>query len=184
MQPIVVGCDQSLTCTALVLQDEVTRIEPKAMHPIDRLSFIRARIQDELDGLSPGLFVLEGYAMGASFNREALGELGGVIKTAVRNMGWDILIVPPNTLKMYVSGKGNTEKDGMRMHVLQKWGFQSVDNNDADAYALCRLGEHYLSWQRGEETFKKDAELFAKTSKPKGKKQVAKPILEIIKANT
>ncbi len=183
MRPIVVGCDQSLTCTVLVSsEDEVTRIEPKQMHPIDRLSRIARLVHYELHGIAPGLFVLEGYAMGASFNREALGELGGVIKTTVRHLGWDILIVPPTTLKMYVSGKGNTEKDGMRMHVLNKWGYQSVDNNDADAYALRKLGEHYLSWQRGEETLKKDAELFAKTGKPKGKKQVAKPILAIITA--
>lgn len=97
---------------------------------------------------------LEGYAHGSKFGREQAGELGAVIKTTlVRHYGVNSrcaypTIVPPSTLKKYVTGKGTVEKNQMLLKVFQSWGVEFNDDNLADAYALARLA---AGWEQGED---------------------------------
>lgn len=86
---------------------------------------------------------LEGYAYGARFQREALGELGGVTRLALaRTIGAErVTIVPPTALKKFVSGKGQAPKDVMLLKTHLKWGVEFDSNNLADAYGLARIAE-------------------------------------------
>lgn len=49
------------------------------------------------------------------------------------------IMVVGSTLKKFVSGKGTGHKSAMMMHVLRKWGYESANDNIADAYGLARL---------------------------------------------
>lgn len=89
---------------------------------------------------------VEGYSFGSKNAREALGEWGGILRLTMLQLGWDVVEVPPSTLKKFVTGKGNAEKDGIRMEVLKRWDYSSSDNNDSDAYALMRLGVEWVRW--------------------------------------
>lgn len=51
----------------------------------------------------------------------------------------DYKIVPPNTLKKFVTGKGVAKKELMLLNVFKKWGVEFSDNNLADAYGLARM---------------------------------------------
>lgn len=94
------------------------------------------------------LMVMEGYANGAKFGREVAGELGGVIKlTGWRLLGGHILVVPPTSLKKFVTGKGNAKKNEMLLGVYKKWGQSFADDNQADAFALEMFGLAYLDVQ-------------------------------------
>lgn len=187
----VVGLDPSLTHTAghqmsdrllspmssrpFAIKAELSRFA----HPVARLQRIARDLDAELamcESIAggPGLMCVEGYAFGAMNQREALGEWGGQVRRIAYERGWRLLIVPPTTLKKYVTGKGVAEKDMMMLEVLDRWGYKPTDNNDADAYALGRLGVEYLGWERGEPTTKRVAELFAVTPKqPKTEKKKA-----------
>jgi Holliday junction resolvasome RuvABC endonuclease subunit len=82
---------------------------------------------------------IEGYAHGAKFNREKLGELGGIVKLAIYDVfKLEPIIVPPTVLKKYVTGKGNASKAQMMEGVAKKWGPQFDNDNLADAYALAQ----------------------------------------------
>jgi UDP-2,3-diacylglucosamine pyrophosphatase LpxH len=35
----------------------------------------------------------------------------------------------------------------MQLHVFKRWGYTPIDDNDADAYALMKLGALWLRWQ-------------------------------------
>lgn len=141
--------------------------EPKRFaHRLARLQEIRGQLLAHLHAVARehglGLVFVEGYAYGARNDRETLGEWGGLLRVAMLDLGWDVVEVAPPTLKKYVTGKGNAEKDGIRMEVLKRWQYESTDNNDADAYALMRLGFDWLRWKNGEHVTKALSELCAK----------------------
>jgi hypothetical protein len=125
----VLGIDQSLTGTGVyglfcaTMPEEGLLVVPKErrvyyergkkkprsrlreLKGSERLVFIRNRIETILEdekatGEDVDLVVMEGYAYGARFSKQhALGELGGVIKTAIWERGLDMLIVPPTVVK-------------------------------------------------------------------------------------
>jgi Holliday junction resolvasome RuvABC endonuclease subunit len=47
-------------------------------------------------------------------------------------------------IKMFATGKGNASKDAV-IAAVTKWGFNPIDENEADAIALCRLKLHLQS---------------------------------------
>ncbi|HYC44514.1 MAG TPA: crossover junction endodeoxyribonuclease RuvC [Burkholderiales bacterium] len=141
--------------------------EPKHFaHRLARLQEIRRQLLDHVHSITKkhgaGVMFVEGYAFGARNDRETLGEWGGQLRLTMFDLGWDVVEVAPGTLKKYVTGKGNAEKDGIRMEVLKRWRYESTDNNDADAYALMRLGFDWLRWRDGVQTTKALAETCAK----------------------
>lgn len=80
---------------------------------------------------------MEGYANGRKFNREKLGELGGIVKLSHATVfGIDPTIVPPTSLKKFVAGKGTASKNDMVKSVQAKWNKDVKNHNIADAYGL------------------------------------------------
>jgi Holliday junction resolvasome RuvABC endonuclease subunit len=88
---------------------------------------------------------LEGYAMHAKFGREKAGELGGLTKIAIAHeLGMEPLIVPPTSLKRFVTGSGGASKDDMRAAVEEKWGERFSSHDIADAYGLAQMARASL----------------------------------------
>ena len=48
--------------------------------------------------------------------------------------------VAPSSLKKFVIGSGKGEKNLMLLHVFKKWGIEAVNDDEADAVALARVG--------------------------------------------
>lgn len=91
-------------------------------------------LQDSFDEVH---VAMEGYAMGRTFNREKLGELGGVVKLAHATVfGSDPLVVPPTVLKKFITGKGNAAKKDVVAAVQDRWDSSVKNDNIADAYGL------------------------------------------------
>lgn len=148
----VVGIDQSYTGFGFSVDGESKkRAFPASKFDSDvhRLASIRQWLtgwlvlqqnREEID-----FVVMEGYANGAKFGRELAGELGGVVKLVVLDtIKQTPLIVPPTSLKKFVTGKGNAKKNEMLLGVYKQWGVEFSDDNQADAYALEKFGLAYL----------------------------------------
>lgn len=152
----VIGVDQSYTgfgyCVAGESKKKAFPLR-KDEDPIERLHRVRVWFRDwlEVQDKDPvDRVVMEGYANGAKFGRELAGELGGVVKLAILDVtNTTPLIVPPTSLKKFVSGSGGAKKNTMLLHVYRKWGAQFSDDNQADAYALEQFGRAYLAVQDG-----------------------------------
>lgn len=102
--------------------------------------FLTAQITSSLRGYKIADVAMEGYAFGSQM-ANMLGELGGMVKLAVyETLGIRPLIVPPTSLKKFVTGKGTgVQKNQMLLHTYKKWGVEFTDDNAADSYALARL---------------------------------------------
>lgn len=142
----VLAVDPSLTRTGVTLGDgfdyEVTSLSTD-LKGVARLIFYRDHILHKIEYHRPRLVVYEGYAMG--FGRGVgrffdLGELGGVLKTAIYESGTDMLIVPPTCLKKFMTGKGNADKEEVRKAAAKHRGklFRNLD--ESDAYGLYIMG--------------------------------------------
>lgn len=143
-----VGLDQSYTGFGYSANGiSKKKLFPKTKYPkpVDRLFAVEEWLEEWLRSLYPiSLVAMEGYANAAKFGREMAGELGWAVKRSIFvTTGQHPLIVPPNSLKKFVTGKGSGGKNVMLLHVHKKWGEEFSDDNVADAYALEKFGEAY-----------------------------------------
>tara|TARA_R110002153_G_scaffold26421_5_gene82941 strand:+ start:20199 stop:20771 length:573 start_codon:yes stop_codon:yes gene_type:complete len=145
----ILAIDQSLTATGVAAFVDgnfvPTLLAPKKLKGAERLDWFRTRITTMLLSIDPDVVVMEGYAYAAKFSHaHSLGELGGIIKLAIldqhKRVPLKLLVVPPTTLKKFVSGKGNCKKAEILLHVYKRWGETFSDDNLADAYALAMVG--------------------------------------------
>jgi Holliday junction resolvasome RuvABC endonuclease subunit len=169
----VLGVDPSLTHTAVhrgasdedgslerfEMRGALTKGSGKSakqihLHALARLAFLEDEFRHfimtvpNFDTTRKYMFI-EGYAMGAKFNREALGELGGVLRLAAFRNGWNIVVVAPTALKKFVTKGGKADKNAMMMHCLDAFGYKATDDDDCDAYCLMRLGQAYINYKIG-----------------------------------
>lgn len=126
-------------------------LETKAaefLGPIARIDYLRDQVEVLRKKHGIEAVAMEGYSFGSTNGREAAGELGGLIKWTLWLAGVTIWIVPPTTLKKFITGKGTARKEMMIKEVFKRWGYEAADNNDCDAYALGRFLAAYF--QRAE----------------------------------
>lgn len=109
---------------------------------IDRLRWIRWSVSQ----LRPfDLAVIEGYAFGRIQKAHHLGELGGVIRCALADANIPFVEIPPASLKMFATGKGNAKKDVVLTAAIQKLGYGGNSNDEADALWLLAMATvHYV----------------------------------------
>jgi len=94
----------------------------------------------------PDLAVIEGLAF-MSRNTTSLIQLAGLnymIRHQMYKIGIPFLIVPPTSLKKFITGKGNAPKEFMLMEVYKRFNEEFRDNNTCDAYCLAKIGEAML----------------------------------------
>lgn len=94
---------------------------------------------------APCLVAIEGYAMGSKTRPQMAGELGGHLRLLLWQAGIPYIIVPPKSLKKYVSGSGQSKKSMMMMQCLDKWGHKSEDEDQCDAYCLARIAAEFAA---------------------------------------
>ena len=152
--PTYLGIDQSYTGFSITaLQGDVfyTEVFSSQKHGIDRLRDIQNFLVTWLYKFDNKVDVaMEGYAFGSQM-ANMLGELGGMVKLTLLDFNIYPLIVPPTSLKKYVTGKGQgVPKSQMLLHVYKKWNVDITDDNAADSYALARLvsGTHTLAYEK------------------------------------
>lgn len=154
-QSCVVGIDQSYSGFAVVaLSNDLTATVQRKAFPlakygdgVDRRLTMGRWLMEVLTGLPPIKHVaMEGYAYAAKGDAVTkMGELGATVKDALRlhpSLPSPICyptIVTPGSLKKFATGSGAAKKAEILKAVYQKWGFDTNDDNEADAYTVARL---------------------------------------------
>ncbi len=153
----VLAIDPSLSNTGVVVirNGELlakATIETKptktATEEMKRLNFIIDRIFDLVAKYHDKGMVaaLEGLSFGSKYGHtEVRAGLNYLIRD--RFMDWKIplIIVPPLSLKKFTSGKGNSQKEDMKLAVWKRWKFEDASNDICDAFALNKFAECYVT---------------------------------------
>lgn len=151
----MIGIDPSLNSTGIAYWtkcsgDIVTQaIKVKNLRATARLMYVKDAVNEYLNFVMPEVAVYEDYAFGARGRATFdIGEMGGVLKTLCYEKGIDVLLVPPTVLKLFTTGKGNAKKEAMAESLLATYGREFDTDDEADAYALYKLGEAYYSGRK------------------------------------
>lgn len=109
-----------------------------------RLEKLYRYMQLLLSLLKPKLIACEAYSFGSVGQVFQIGEGGGVFRLAFQQAGYvegnNLFFVPPKSLKLYIAGSGNADKDQMIKAIRKRWGIDFGKKNDeADAYALATV---------------------------------------------
>ena len=144
------GLDLSVNATGVILL-EATPTGPKALleeeikiagEGLKRKRLIAARVMEIVHARKPDRIVIEGYSLAAKNMSSVipLVELGALVRLSFQldGIGW----LDPNAsqVKKFATGKGNSPKDVVMMHVLKRWGHESKTNNTADAFVCAAIG--------------------------------------------
>ena len=156
----VIGLDISIGATGYCIMSEkrevvdcgVIKTIPKDytsdIHRFDDISTeVFARVGDH----GVDVVFLENYAYAAPGNTHRIAELTGILKhvfytTCGLDVGRDVFVIAPSTLKKYVLGSGVGDKGLILKYILTKWGVDIDENNTGDAYVLARIGLDFLSY--------------------------------------
>jgi crossover junction endodeoxyribonuclease RuvC len=153
-EKLFVGIDPSLTSTAIVILDQDSKIynqkliktaagdfettEERLLHIVREVNYVANLPRLEkvyIEGLS---FGSKGQSM------MQLAALHFLIRCFMFKRGMNYAVVPPTTVKKFVTGKGNSKKELMLLKTFKRWGVEFEDNNLCDAYCIAQyaLDEH------------------------------------------
>lgn len=108
----------------------------RLLHIVSEISAIIDDYSDEVD-----IVAIENLAFMAR-NTTALTQLAGLsylVREMLYNKGINFLMVAPTSLKKFITQKGNSDKSLMMMTVYKDYGFESLDDNVCDSFALAVL---------------------------------------------
>jgi len=153
----ILGLDISLTGSGVVLlEDDQIKLELliKSKPPveknnvteIERLILIRDKIISIIKEYKPDLVSIENLAFLAKGT--SLTQLS-YLNYAIRAYLWEnkikFLIVSPKSLKKFITGSGNAQKEEMMITVLEKYHIATTDANIADSCSLAFVGKAFLT---------------------------------------
>jgi crossover junction endodeoxyribonuclease RuvC len=147
---VIIGLDLSLTSSGVVVlvdggivHKETITSKPNTngyYGEIARLLDIVSRISTLVYRHAPTIVAIEGMAFMAK-NTTALVQLSALnyfIRRELFISGIPFIIVAPPTLKKFITGHGNAQKDHMMLEIYKRYNETLLDNNQADAYALAQ----------------------------------------------
>lgn len=152
------GLDLSLTATGwAIIQHLGTRQTTGTFgdDTDDHISLRLRRWAGELNSIIPYArplhIVVEDLPRSVKHGGPALGMVHAMFwKTlAERCIHYDaVTTVPPGTLKMYATGKGNASKSLVLVEAVKRLGYDGHDDNEADALWLADLGARIHGYDR------------------------------------
>lgn len=172
---VVMGLDVSTKTGVAVVREQTGN--PEVMHTgvlrskrlgIERADDIGGQVVGLINSYHPRLVVIEGYGFANEHSLATLVEIGTVVRYLVYHLGRPMLVVPPATLKIFATGKGNARKDQIALHLFKTYGFEADTDDEADAFALAVLGLAHAGKLRRElpKTHLRAVDKLPKTAEP------------------
>jgi len=130
----LINCDGETVRQYLISTSPKMEIEDRFEHILNHIAFIWEEDVQSIfiEGLS---FMSKG---------QAVMQLAGLhffvryfLKKYTNVKSFEV--IPPTTLKKFVTGKGNAKKELMLMYCFKKYGMEFTDNNLCDSYLLARM---------------------------------------------
>jgi len=145
-----VGIDQALNKIGVcVLLDGVSVSlhlikTPRNLRGTERLTFLRNQLEAQLVSYRGNIThaALEAQSLGSLGDIDQLGQINGVVQIVLADLGIaHPLLVPPATLKKFVTGHGSASKARMMQATTKYWDVTIEQDDLCDAHGLARVAE-------------------------------------------
>jgi len=169
---MIVGIDSSLTSTGIaIIRGEYRKLYNILSKPNvyrtkeERVKYIATqvirRVKEEQKILSAKTigWGTEDYAMSRRMGRGLdLAEVGCLIKQTMWGLTGHLPIkINPKTLKKFITGRGNVQKNQHLLYAYTKWDFKFPNDDVCDAFAIAKLVEALLT-KNPEDLYKYEVE--------------------------
>jgi len=122
-------------------------LPPPHLRSTERMLYLREALQHalepfpEADGAA-----LEGQSYGSAGQLDQLGRIGGIVELLLADLyGKPPLVVPPATLKKFVTGSGQATKSLMMRATKVYWDVETDQDDLCDAHGLARLASEFYT---------------------------------------
>lgn len=158
------GIDPSLTATGIAWAPDkkFQTFKPTAKDGFPRIIEIRDHCLDLATTRGgpaaggPHTIAIEGPGFGRDGKALERFYLYASIREALYLAGRRVLVVPPATLKKFITGKGNVEKNMVLREVFRRFGAECENDNEADAVGLAMLAMVYACPDAAATQFQRD----------------------------
>ncbi len=140
---LYLGIDPSLRSTGLVIIGEnkplIRRITPTKLRGTRRLQYHR----DALREIIPGCVsvCIEGPSYNSLNRAHDIGRLHGVLLLELEDHQIPTLEIPPNTLKLFATGRGDASKELVKASANERWNLKLTSDDETDALWLSYLAQ-------------------------------------------
>lgn len=150
------GIDLSLCNSGVVLLEDgkivvqrLIKSKPVGDKPVDELKRIQkivSEIEDIVSEYNPTISVIENMAFGIqkTTSLTQLSALNFFTRAMLADYRVPFFLVAPTTLKKFITGKGNADKEVLMMMVYRDYKEQILDNNLVDGFGLSLIGAAVL----------------------------------------
>lgn len=147
----LLGLDLSLTSTGYCFDGETGTICTD-FFGTERLQAVSDDIGNLIVANKIECVLLEGYSFASRSGQAfSIGELGGVVRLLIHNIGIPLIEIPPTCRAKFATGKGNASKNEVISAISARtgivWGNPGADDK-CDAWILEEMGLAYLGKPR------------------------------------
>jgi crossover junction endodeoxyribonuclease RuvC len=111
---------------------------------LSRLKTLVETAIKHINEYNPNLVVVENYSYSSKFVSFTAIEINSAVQYNLYINQIPYILVPPTTLKKFVTGVGNSKKDMMRLEAYKLWGIEAKTDDEVDAISLAMLGMAHL----------------------------------------
>jgi len=111
-----------------------------------RITDLQGKIQGLIEHYKPDLAVVENYSYSSKFISFVAVEINAIIRWELYKQGVPYILIPPTSLKKFVTGKGNSAKDLLRLEAYKRWGVEAKTDDEIDAYGLAMMGAAFKGY--------------------------------------
>ena len=143
----LMGLDLSLTSTGYSCGD-VNGVIASKFTGVERLIEISENIIKTILNLNVDIVLIEGYSFASRSGQAfSIGELGGVVRVAIKKIDKPYIEIPPTCRAKFATGRGNASKNEVISAISARtgivWGNPGADDK-CDAWILEQMGLSYL----------------------------------------
>lgn len=121
---------------------------------LEKVDDVIKALEEFIKNVEEDLVILESPSYASNNKRDEFRDGYAIIKYICRKNDVKHLLVPPVSLKLYMTGNSKAEKEDMRQAIIEEFGidYKETSNkkwdNICDARALYELGQDYLKCTR------------------------------------